>query len=236
MVISLFCAVIIRDAVAGLIEQYEAETGHVIKAKYDLNPLVKKRIDGGESFDVVIINPEMVDDLISQGRVLAGSRADIGCVDMGMAVNQKTDVSSFDTIDQFKSFLLSVSSIAYSSEGTSGKTFLATLKKIDLLEELADRLKPVGEGQSGKQVANGDVATAALPKSIIMASSDLRLAGTFPSDLQTRIYLAAGIRSDAKNLNAAEELVAFLSGKDTDETFTLKGIDRTRNYLEIKNL
>ena len=226
MAISLFCAVIIKDAVSGLIEKFEAETGHIVEAKYDLNPLVKKRIDGGESFDVVIINPEMVDDLIAKGKVSAGSQTNIGCVEMGMAVHQKTDVSSFDTIDEFKSFLRSVSSIAYSSEGTSGKTFLGTLEKIGLLEELADRLKPVGEGQSGQKVANGSVATAALPKSIILASPGLKVAGMFPNELQTRIYVAAGIRSDADDTKAAEQLVTFLSGHDSNETFAKKGIDR----------
>lgn len=91
----------------------------------------------------------MVDDLIFQGKVLAHSRTQIRCVEMAMAVHQNSDAKSFNTIEEFKLFLRSVTSIAYSSEGTSGKTFLATLKKVNLLDELADRLRPVGGGESG---------------------------------------------------------------------------------------
>jgi hypothetical protein len=57
------------------------------------------------------------------------------------------------------------------------------------------------------------ITAAAL--SIIMTSSDLKLAGTLLDDLQSRIYLAAGIRLGANDIKGAEEFLASLSGADS---------------------
>ena len=37
-----------------------------------------KRIEVGESFDVVVMTPETVDQLIGKGKVISGSRTDLG--------------------------------------------------------------------------------------------------------------------------------------------------------------
>lgn len=72
--IRLFGAVAVRPAVLALVSQFEAATGYTVSAKFELNPTVKKQIEAGEPFDLVIINPHMVQDLTALGKVKVGSQ------------------------------------------------------------------------------------------------------------------------------------------------------------------
>jgi molybdate transport system substrate-binding protein len=63
--IELF-AEVVRPAIIELVLDFEKKSGHKVLTKFDLTPIVKKRIDQGVRFDVVIINPWMIDDLIEQ--------------------------------------------------------------------------------------------------------------------------------------------------------------------------
>ena len=83
--IRLFGAIAVRPAVLALIPRFEAATGLTVAAKWEVNPAVKKQIEAGEPFDLVIINPDMVDDLVTSGKVEPGSQIAFGRIGMGVA-------------------------------------------------------------------------------------------------------------------------------------------------------
>ena len=59
-----------RAAVRELCAQFERSTGHKIVLRFGVNPEVKQKIEAGESFDVVIGNPPIVDALIKDRLVV----------------------------------------------------------------------------------------------------------------------------------------------------------------------
>src|SRR3977135_3954976 len=65
---------------------FERRTGHVLTLKIDVAALLHKEIEGGESFDVAVLTRSVVDELIAQGRIDAGSRADVARSGIGVAV------------------------------------------------------------------------------------------------------------------------------------------------------
>ncbi len=72
--IRLFAAIAVRPAVLALIPRFEKATGFTVEVKWELNPTVKKQIEAGEPFDVVIINPNLVQDLSPRERSRRGVR------------------------------------------------------------------------------------------------------------------------------------------------------------------
>lgn len=52
--------------------RFERATGHKLVIRYDAAGALKRRIESGEAFDVVIA-PAGIDDLIEQGKVVANS-------------------------------------------------------------------------------------------------------------------------------------------------------------------
>ena len=74
-----------RAAVRELCAQFERSTGHKIVLRFGVNPEVKQKIEAGETFDVVVGNPPIVDALIKD-RLVVGPRVDIGRAGLGVAV------------------------------------------------------------------------------------------------------------------------------------------------------
>jgi hypothetical protein len=57
------------------VPDFEKQTGHKVTVDNGTAGELKKRIEGGEVFDVAVITPDVVDDLIAKGKIAAGSRA-----------------------------------------------------------------------------------------------------------------------------------------------------------------
>lgn len=50
--------------------------------------VLKRRIAAGEAFDIVIPGPELIDELVAQGKVAAGTRAAFGKAGVGLGVRK----------------------------------------------------------------------------------------------------------------------------------------------------
>jgi hypothetical protein len=64
-----------RGAFAELVPQFERATGHKILIQYGGGATIKKQIEAGEAFDLVIIDSAEVDDLIKQGKIGADTES-----------------------------------------------------------------------------------------------------------------------------------------------------------------
>jgi len=64
-----------KPVVLALLPDFEKQTGHKVTVDNGTAGELKKRIEGGEVFDVAVITPDVVDDLIAKGKIAAGSRA-----------------------------------------------------------------------------------------------------------------------------------------------------------------
>ena len=61
---------------------------NTINLHFEVNADLKKKIEAGESFDVAVLNPPVIDALAKEGKIVAGSRADIGRAGLGVAVRK----------------------------------------------------------------------------------------------------------------------------------------------------
>ena len=57
--------------------QFERATGHNLVMQYGLSHAFQPKIQAGEAIDLIILSLETIDDLAKQGKVAAGTRADI---------------------------------------------------------------------------------------------------------------------------------------------------------------
>ena len=74
--------------------------------EFAVNPTVKKKIEAGEAFDVTVLNPPVLDELIKQGKVLAETRSVIGRIGFGAAIHAGAPRPDISTADAFKRTLL----------------------------------------------------------------------------------------------------------------------------------
>jgi len=230
--IRLFGAVAVRPAVLALVSQFETATGYPVAAKFELNPTVKKRIEAGEPFDLVIINPHMVQDLTSLGKVEAGTQVAFGRIAMGVAAKAGGRPLDIGSVEAFEHALKSARSIAYAADGTSGGYFSGLLERLGIADEVKPKLVSIPGGQTALAVARDEAELAVVPvTSILAAAPDVMLVGRFPAELQSYIDFAIAVSADSRDTEAAKQLLEFLMSTDVDGTLAERGVERPYGHV-----
>src|SRR5262245_28624269 len=105
--VNVMAGVAMRGIIGELGPQFEHATGHKIAIQYGPGLSVKRQIEAGEAFDLVIIGSDVVDDLIKQGRIAADSRVEIVRVGIVVVVREGAPKPDISSVDAFKRTLLS---------------------------------------------------------------------------------------------------------------------------------
>jgi molybdate transport system substrate-binding protein len=225
--IRLFGAIAVRPAVLAVLPKFDGDTGLTVTAKWELNPVLKKQIEEGEPFDVVITNPNLVEDLAGLGRVATGSQVAFGRVAMGVAAKAGTQPLDIGSVDAFANVLKSAKSIAYASDGTSGGYFSGLLERMGIADQVRPKLVAISGGQTAPAVGRGEAELGVVPvTSILAAAPEVMFVGKFPAELQSYIDFAIGISADAADLRAARRLSEFLMSPTVDGILAAKGVER----------
>ncbi|WHO72568.1 substrate-binding domain-containing protein [Rhizobium sp. BT03] len=225
--VRLFGAIAVRPAILAVIPTFETATGLTVALKWEVNPTVKKQIEAGEAFDLVIINPPMIQDLTATGKVRAGSQVAFGRIGMGVAAKAGSRPLDIGSVEAFVDTLKSAGSIAYASDGTSGGYFSGLLDRLGIADEVKPKLVAIPGGQTASAVGRGEAELGVVPvTSILAAAPEVMLVGRFPAELQSYIDFAIGISADSTNAEAARQLSKFLTSTAVDNILATKGVER----------
>src|SRR5262245_45861536 len=158
--ITVFTSNGMRTVMAELAPRFERATGHRIAASYDPGQIMMRRIDAGESADVVILGGSALADLEKKGRIVPGSPRVFSSCGIGVAVAADLAKPDIGTVDAFKRALLAAKSIAYTIEGASGIHFSGLIEELGIAAEV--RAKEVRQpgGLVGELVAAGKAELA----------------------------------------------------------------------------
>ena len=118
--VNVFASLAIKPVIEAIGPSFEKASGHKLVTRFELTPAVKRQIEAGEAFDVAIANPPHIEDLIKQGKIVAGSRADIARFGVGVGVRAGAPRPDVSSVDALKRTLLATKTLAYVGEGTSG--------------------------------------------------------------------------------------------------------------------
>src|SRR5215470_7529037 len=190
--IHVLCSLGLKAVMEDLAPQFERATGNKVVMTFGLAAEFKQQIEKGEAFDVAVLTPPLIDDLIKQGKMAADSRAVIARTGLGIMIragSHKPDVSSTDA---FKRSLLGAKSITFAKAGASGVAFVETVKRLGIADALQSKMKPTSTGEEVNDlVVHGGAEFGILPLSEILPVRGAELGGMFPADVQSYIVMAA---------------------------------------------
>lgn len=224
--IKVITSVGVKAILEDLVPQFERATEHKLKITFGTAVPLKRQIDGGETFDVVILTPAMLEDLAKSGKVAAGSTAVVAKSGIGVAIKQgapKPDVASADGL---KKTMLAAKAIAYSKEGQSGAMMVRVIERLGIAEQMKD--KTVLETRSGLTAANvveGKADYAFVLISEILPIAGAELAGPLPAELQSYVVFTAGIGADSKESAAAKSFIDFVRGPAGAAVLKTRGME-----------
>jgi molybdate transport system substrate-binding protein len=201
--IRLIASAAVKPGVVELIRAFEESSGHKVTPIWAGTEAIAKRIKDGELVDIVLIAARNIDELVSEGRLVAGSRADVAKSGIGIAAK----------------------SIAYSS-GPSGFYLAELFKKMGIAEQIKGKVKQTPSGvQVGEVVARGDADLGFQQISELLHVEGIEYLGPLPADIQHITMFSAGLHSAAAAPDAAKALIKFLVAPEAGPTIRKSGME-----------
>ncbi len=200
-----------REAYNELVPAFEKASGHHVMTQWGGVNEVAKRVANGETADVVILPVAQIDDLLKQGKLVAGSRTDVAKSGVGVAIRSGAPRIDISSADALKRALLAAKSISYST-GPSGAHIARLIQQWGIGDAVKSKIviapsdTPVGE-----VVARGGAEIGFQQVSELVRIKGIDYLGPLPPEVQEVTVFAAGLHKSAVAPDAAKALMKFLS-------------------------
>src|SRR5207247_521796 len=211
-----------------VVPQFEGATQHRVVVDDGLAANLERQIEAGEPFDLAILTPGAMDNVIKDRRIAADSRTTLARTGLAIVVKAGASKPDISTVEAFKRALLAAKSIAYAKQGASGVAFAALVERLGIADDLKAKSKLTATGEEvGQAVVRGDVELGILPVSEILPIRGAELLGAFPAGVQSYIVMVAGVNVSAREVKAARELIEFLTAPAALPVIKAKGMERS---------
>ena len=221
----------IRAAGEQLITGFEKATGHKVKATFGSGGRTKQQVIKGEPFDVPIVQLPL-EPVIASGHVIAASETLLATVAVGVAVRSgapKPDISSADAV---KRLLLGSKTIAYPNAATgaaAGASFNETLQKLGIADVMKSKIIIAQGGRGAMELlAKGEVDFGLTFISEIITEPGVEVVGPLPRDISTPTALVGFLSVHAKDREAANALLRYLSSPEAAKVYLQRGMQPGR--------
>jgi len=204
-------------AAQALVQRVAAACGLEAQGSFGAVGAMLEKFLAGEACDVVILSDAQIAKLAVEGRVDAGTCADLGSVATSIAVRIGDKVPPVGDEKALRSALLAASAIYFPdpAKATAGIHFAKVLDRLKIRDKVSDRVRTFPNGATAMRAMAEDTGhpVGCTQATEILATRGVRLVAPLPRgfDLDT-VYTAAvsaGVVSPA-----ARDFVAALCGDD----------------------
>lgn len=222
--IRIFAARAIATVLAEIGGEFERATGHKLIVISDLPTGFLRRVNAGETFDVLISGTVPVDEWIREGRLVAMTRTELARSGIGVEVRAGSPKPDISTVDAFKRALLNAKSIAYLRVG-SGVYLDDLVKRLGIDHAIRSKVTRPDSDIVSELVAKGDVELGMTVITQILTTPGVDLVGPLPGEVQSYVTFVAAVGAESKVKVAASELVEFLKGPRAIAVIKAQGME-----------
>jgi molybdate transport system substrate-binding protein len=215
-----------KTVVEELTPQIEHSIGHKLAPQFNSSRNLRDKILTGEPYDAAILTSDVLDDLIKQGEIVAGTRADISRTGMGMGIRAGAAKPDISTTESLRRTLMNAKSISFNPTGASASHTYDMLKGLGIANEVKSKLILDAEaGRPQMNVAGGkaELVISLIPEIKFFPGVDL--VGPIPPEFQSYINFAAGVATSAHDADAAKALIKYVTGPAVAPVLKAKGME-----------
>jgi molybdate transport system substrate-binding protein len=186
---------------------------------------IPTRVQRGEPVDVVIVEDAVLDQMIKEGTVVAGSRVPLARSSIGIAVRAgapKPDISSVDALTRT---LLQASSIAYSASASGRYISTELFQRLGIADQMAGKSRRIDRGRVGAALARGEAEIGFQQISELLPEPGIDYVGPLPAEVQRVTSFSAGVAAHSKHEEAARALIRFLASREAASTVAGTGLE-----------
>ncbi len=210
--------VLSSNGVKGVIDdvrpEIERAIGRPLAIEFSTSVGLKAKIEQGAPFDVTILTPAIVDDLVKQGKIAADSPVNVARSGVGVGTREGAPRADVSTPEALKRALLDARKVAFTAEGQSRATIDRTFERLGIAEAMRPKVMLLGPAGGPAAVAKGEADLTLTLVSEILPIAGVQLLGPLPAELQNYVSFAAGRGADAKEREGADALLRYISGPE----------------------
>lgn len=218
----------IEPGLGRIAEQFKRDTGHNITIQVDTAPGLTKRLASGETADILIATPAIIDDAAKAGKASASTRMLAARVGVGIAVRRGATVPDVKSVEAFRKALLASAAIVY-NEGSSGIYLEGLFNKMGIGEGLKARtVRFPNGGQVAQRVTSGtgfELGFLPIPYIKANEATGLQFVGPLPGETQNYTSYEAVVMTGSKADTAARDFIRYIATPASKKTFAEAGID-----------
>ena len=223
--LKLISSMATRELLAEMVSLYERESGQSIVSEAAGGVDVAKRVQAGESVDVVVLAGNAIDKLIADNKVLAGSRVDLVKSGIAVAIKQGSEAPGIQSEDAVKNAVKLARTLSYST-GPSGVYLEKMFERWGILEAIRPRIVVPPPGVPvASLVASGAVELGFQQLSELMNVPGVRVVGPLPPAIQSMTIFSGGIAAACGNPVAARALLDFMASAALSELKQRQGME-----------
>lgn len=221
-----------REVIAETQARFEAASGHRLNVTVVETGTIRKRVLGGEPFDVIMVPSDASDAFLKAGRIAAGGAVPLIRVNFGLAVRADGAPPDTGTPDALRKTFLAAKRVLITDPATggiSGVHLMEVLKKLGIAEAMKDKLiANRGSGHHAVRVVKGEADLA------VQAEHEIRCVpgATFldyPKELQRSIVFIGSIGAATANADAARAYLTYVTGPEVAPVIKAKCLSPGRS-------
>jgi molybdate transport system substrate-binding protein len=227
--LKVMCARSMHEVVTALAYNFTNETGHEVELSFGTVGALQKRLDAGETADVVISSIPAVEGLETAGFLATGSRKNIATVHIGIAVRDGVPAPDISTPAAFKQALIAARRIAFSDAAVGGSAGVY-LARLFVELGLGDIVKQKGMpqqsgGEVAQRVADGEADIGMTLIAEIVPVKGARVLGPLPAPLGNTTTYCAGVMASSGAPDAALAFIAALTNPSAADMWQEAGFE-----------
>ncbi|HEY3157684.1 MAG TPA: substrate-binding domain-containing protein [Vicinamibacterales bacterium] len=183
-------------------------SGHTVTVIQEEGAALEQRISSGRA-DLVTGNPDVIEGLVKNGNVVAGTVTPFVLAGLGLSVRAGAPKPDISTVDAYKAALLAAKSIGY-SRGCSGTHVADGIAQLGLTDRLKAKTTFTTGGPVTDYLARGDFEIGIQQTNIMAGVRGTDYVGPLPGFLNKPCASSVALLTTSKEPDAARAMIAFM--------------------------
>jgi len=187
---------------------FSRATGHHVTVIQADEAVLQQRVNNGTA-DLITGNPGPIDELVKNGKVVAGTVTPFVRAGLGLSVRAGAPKPDISTVEAYKATLLAAKSIGY-SRGCSGTNVGEGIEQLGLTQQLKNKTVFTTAGPVTDYLARGDFEIGIQQTNIMVGVHGTDYVGPLPGFLNKPCLSSVGLLTNSKEPEAARAMIRFM--------------------------
>jgi molybdate transport system substrate-binding protein len=218
----------VQPALGQIADRFKAETGHVVTIQQDTAPGITKRLASGETADILLVPPALLDDAAKQGKITSSTRTMAARVGIGIAMRPGATPPDMKTGEALKQALLKADAIVF-NEGSSGLYLESLFEKMGIADRVKAKIKRYANGGQVSQhiidSKGSEIGFVPIPNIKTNEARGLQFVAPLPPDVQNYTPYEAAVVAGSKSADAARDFIRYLTTPAAKKIFAASGVE-----------